>query len=258
MKKTIPIGVSPRHVHLSKDDFQQLFGSDATLTRTHDLSQKGQFASEQMIALATPVGRIERVRVLGPFRSATQVEIARSDAVRLGLDPPVRDSGDHEGTPGLTLLGPKGRVETPQGVILAQRHVHMTPADARDFSVVDKEIVFMAVATQTHDSVRSAQRTVIFGDALVRVHPDFRLDFHLDTDEANAVLARTGDQAVLFKIGSVPLQNSRKYYPKKRLYSERDVMNAARDGLFILVEKDTILTPAARDLGRAKGVLEFR
>jgi len=258
VKKPIPIGVSPRHVHLCKEDFHRLFGPEATMTRVRDLTQGGQFASEQMVILATPVGRLENVRVLGPFRSTSQVELARTEAVRLGLDPPVRDSGDHEGSPGLTIIGPAGRVEIPQGVILAQRHVHMTPADARDYDVVDKEIVFMAVAAPPSGEIKSAPRTVIFGDALIRVHESFRLDFHLDTDEANACGAQTGDLAVLFKIGSVPLSSDRRYYPKKKLYSERDVMNAARDGMVILIDNSTILTPAARDLGRARGIFEFR
>jgi putative phosphotransacetylase len=257
VKKPIPIGVSPRHVHLSKDDFHRIFGAEASLTRIRDLTQKGQFASQQSVTLATPVARIENVRVLGPFRSASQVELAKTEAVRLGLDPPVRDSGDHEGTPGITIIGPAGRVEIPQGVILAQRHVHMTPADARAYDVIDKEVVFMAVATPAGD-VPSAPRTTIFGDVLIRVDENYRLDFHLDTDEANAANVRTGDLAVLFKIGSAPVQNQRRYYEKKRLYNERDVLNALRDGAVILVETTTILTPAARDLGRAKGVFEFR
>ncbi len=258
MKKPIPVGVSPRHVHLSKDDFHRLFGLEAHLSRVRDLTQGGQYASEQVISLATPVGRIDNVRVLGPYRSATQVELAKTEAVRLDLDPPVRDSGDHEGSPGITLIGPAGRTEIARGVILAQRHVHMTAADARDYEVVDKEIVFMALAAPTDAHVKSAPRTIIFGEVLVRVHESFRLDFHLDTDEANAAGAKTGDLAVLFKIGGAPLQNDRRYYPKKKLYSERDVLNAARDGLVILVERGTMLTPAAKDLGKDKAVFEFK
>ena len=258
MKKPIPVGVSPRHVHLSKDDFHHLFGPDASLVRTKDLTQKGQFATDQFVTLATSVGRIENVRVLGPFREVSQVELALTDAVRLGLDPPVRDSGDHEGSPGITLIGSSGRVEIKQGVILAQRHVHMTPRDAREYNVVDKEIVFMALSAPTPDNLRSEPRTIIFGDVLVRVSENYRLDFHLDTDEANASSASTGDQAVLFKVGSAPSHSDKKYYPQKRLYSEHDVRKAERQGLTILVERDTILTPAARDLGRVKGLFEFR
>jgi putative phosphotransacetylase len=243
---------------LTKEHFHRLFGPDAALVRTRDLTQKGQFASEQFVTLATPVGRFDNVRVLGPFRDASQVELARTDAVRMGVDPPVRDSGDHEASPGLTLIGPAGRIELQQGVILAQRHVHMTAKNARDYDVVDKELVFMALASPTEENVRSSPRTVIFGDVLIRVHESFRLDFHLDTDEANASGARTGDMAVLFKIGSVPLHSDRKYYPEKRLYSEHDVRKAEREGLVILVERSTILTPAARDLGRRKGLFEFR
>jgi len=257
VKKPIPVGVSPRHVHLSKDDFHRLFGPDAALSRVRDLTQGGQFASEQMVTLATPLGRIEKVRVLGPYRGATQVELARTEAVRLGLEPPVRDSGDHDGTPGITVIGPAGRVDLAQGVIVAQRHVHMTPADAREYQVVDKETVFMALAAPARGT-RSASRTVIFGEVLIRVHESFQLDFHLDTDEANAAGARTGDPALLFKLGDAPVTNGRRYYPAKRLYTERDVLKAHREGLTILVEKGTILTPSARDAGREKGVLEFR
>jgi putative phosphotransacetylase len=258
LKKPIPIGVSPRHIHLSKDDFHRLFGSEATLTRTRDLTQRGQYASEQVVTLATAAGKLDHVRVLGPFRGATQVELARSDAVRLGLNPPVRDSGDHDGSPGITLIGPEGRIEIQQGVILAQRHVHMTPHDAREYKVVDKESVFMAVSVPAHTGSRSVQRTVIFGDVLIRVHENHQLDFHLDTDEANAAGVITGDLAVLFKAGSVPTQNSRNYYPQKRLYNEHDVHRAMREGRIILIEKETLLTPSARDLGREKGIFEYR
>ncbi len=258
MKKPIPVGVSPRHVHLSKEDFHRLFGPEATLSRTRDLSQKGQFASEQLVTVATSVGRIENLRILGPFRRASQVELSRTDSVRLGLNPPVRDSGDHSDSPGITLIGPAGRLDISQGVIIAQRHVHMTPKDSRDYSVVDKEVVFMALAAPIPADQRSAPRTVIFGDVLIRVHENFRLDFHLDTDEANASGALTGNDAVLFKFGDTPVNNDRKYYPQKRLYSEYDVRKAEREGSTILIEQKTLLTPSARDLGREKGLFEFR
>jgi len=258
VKKPIPVGVSPRHVHLSKEDFHRLFGADATMTRTRDLTQKGQFASEQFVTLATPVNRIERVRILGPFRSSTQVEISHSEAVRLGLYPPVRDSGDHEGSPGLTIIGPVGRTEISQGVILAQRHVHMTPKDAREYDVIEKETVFMALTPPMPKGLRSASRTLIFGDVLIRVNENYRLDFHIDTDEANASGARTGDQAVLFKLGTGPVQSERRYYPQKKLISEHDVRLAIKDGLTILIERGTIITPAALEIGRKAGVFEYR
>ena len=149
MKKPINVGVSPRHVHLSKDDFHRLFGVDATLTRTKDLSQKGQYASEQFVTIATSIGRIENLRILGPFRDASQVELAGTEAVRLGLNPPVRDSGDHEDTPGITLIGPQSRVDLKQGVILAQRHVGIL---GRTFDRSARRIEF-AVVTGTEESV---------------------------------------------------------------------------------------------------------
>jgi hypothetical protein len=134
----------------------------------------------------------------------------------------------------------------------------MTPKAARDYNVIDKEIVFMALAATPPDGMRSAPRTVIFGDVLIRVHEGYRPDFHLDTDEANASGAQTGDAAVLFKFGAAPVINKKKYYPQKRLYSEHDVLTAEREGMVILVEKDTLLTPSARDAGRIKGIFEFR
>jgi len=175
--KPIPIGISAHHVHLSADHLEALFGPGAKLTPQAELSQPGQFAGAERVTLIGPRGRIERVRVLGPVRQRTQVEIARTEEFRLGIDAPIRLSGDLDGTPGVTLEGPAGRVELDSGVICAMRHIHMSPADAMELAVRDRDIVRVRVP---------GERELIFGSVAVRVGGDYRLDMHIDTDEANA------------------------------------------------------------------------
>ncbi|NLK08445.1 MAG: phosphate propanoyltransferase [Firmicutes bacterium] len=181
-----PVGISNRHIHLSKQDMDKLFGSSHELTNIKDLSQPGQFAADETVTLVGPKGVISRVRVLGPTRAKTQVEISRTDAFGLGVRPPVRDSGDHAGSTGqVTIVGPAGAVTLQDGVILAKRHVHMTPADAERMGLKDKSIVKIRCA---------GPRALIFDEVLVRVHEDFALDVHLDTDEANAAMLNNGDE----------------------------------------------------------------
>jgi acetate kinase len=179
----IPIGVSARHVHLSRKDLDALFGEGYRLTPRSYLSQPGQYACEETVNLIGPKGRIERVRILGPLREETQVEIARTDQFRLGIDAPIRASGDLDGTPGITIEGPKGTITIPKGVICSVRHIHMSPEDALRFGLRDTDIVMIRV---------EGERPLIFGDVLVRVKPNFRLDMHIDTDEANAAGITTG------------------------------------------------------------------
>ncbi|KAF2955377.1 phosphate propanoyltransferase [Marinitoga sp. 38H-ov] len=181
----IVVGVSNRHVHLSKEDLEILFGKDYKLHPMKDLKQPGQYAAEEVVTLVGPKGSIERVRVLGPVRKETQIEISQSDAFKLGVKAPVRDSGDLDGTPGIKIIGPKGEVETKKGLILAKRHIHMLPEDAEIYGVKDKDLVYVIV--------ESGDRKLIFGDVLVRVSPKYSLEFHVDTDEANAALIKTGD-----------------------------------------------------------------
>ncbi|ODN29694.1 phosphate propanoyltransferase [Fervidobacterium thailandense] len=187
VKKPFPIvvGVSNRHVHLSREDVEILFGKDYQLTPIKDLGQPGQFACQETVTIVGPKGSIENVRVLGPERKETQVEISLTDAYRLGLNPPVRDSGDLEGTPGITIIGPKGQVTKDRGVIIAKRHIHMHTSDAEKFGVKDKDIVKVIV--------EKGDRKLIFDDVLIRVSDKFALEFHVDTDEANAALLKTGD-----------------------------------------------------------------
>lgn len=174
------VETSARHIHLCPADIETLFGAGAVLHNKKDLSQPGQFACEEKVQLVGPKGSL-MVSVLGPARKDTQVELSFTDARTLGLkDVPVRESGDVAGTPGIKLVGPAGEIELAQGVLIAKRHIHMTPADAEAFGVADKEIVSVKLDTA---------RPLIFGDVVVRVSPTYALAMHIDTDEANAACA---------------------------------------------------------------------
>lgn len=188
-KPQIPVGISARHIHVSPEDLATLFGPGHELQVYKDLSQPGQYAAQETVDLVTEKGTFKKVRILGPTRKSTQVEIALTDAMKLGVVPPVRDSGDLKGSPGLTIVGPKGEVKLTEGVIAACRHVHMTPADAAKFGVKDKEVVKVSVGGDS--------RCLIFDKVLVRVNENFRLEMHLDTDEGNAAGAKTGDSATI-------------------------------------------------------------
>ena len=180
-------------MHLTQEHVELLYGAGHKLTRHTDLSQPGQFSCKEQVALVGPKGRIERVRVLGPVRKATQVEIAMTEQFKLGVLPPVRESGDIAGTPGCTLEGPAGSVALERGVICALRHIHMTPADALRYGVRDKSVVRVRI---------SGDRELVFGDVLVRVDPSFKLAMHIDTDEANAASVQTGAQGFIEGIQS--------------------------------------------------------
>jgi len=179
----VPIGISNRHVHLAAEHIALLFGQGHELTKTKDLSQPGQYACEEQVALVGPKGTLPGVRVLGPARKATQVELALTDAYKLGVKPPVRDSGDHSGTPGIEIVGPAGRVQLEAGVIIAARHIHMTPADAQKFGVKDGDHVRVRV---------DGPRAGVFDHVLIRVSPTYALDMHVDTDEGNAFMLQNG------------------------------------------------------------------
>ena len=178
----IQLEASGRHVHVTKDQAQQLFGH--SLTPKRPLSQPGQYLSNERLTIIGPKGQFQNVAVLGPERSEAQVEISLTDGRELGLTPPIRPSGSVANSPGITLVGPKGQITLPQGVIAAQRHIHMTPDDAAHMGVTDKQIVKLQTFTQ---------RPLIFEDVLVRVSPDYATFAHLDYDEANACGFRNGD-----------------------------------------------------------------
>ncbi|MBO8137391.1 MAG: phosphate propanoyltransferase [Desulfotomaculum sp.] len=180
----VPVGISNRHVHLSEEHIEKLFGPGYQLTKLKDLSQPGQYACEETVMLVGPKGVIEKVRVLGPARKQSQVEITVTDSFKLGVKAPLRDSGDLEGSAPITLVGPKGTLSLEEGAIIAARHIHMHTSEAEELGLKDGDKV----------SVRAkGPRGIIFGDVLIRVSDKFKLEMHVDTDEANAVGLRNGD-----------------------------------------------------------------
>lgn len=181
----VPVGISNRHLHLTQEHIEILFGAGHQLTRTKDLSQPGQFATEETVTLVGPKGSMPGVRVLGPARKATQIELAATDTFKLGVKPPVRDSGELAGTPGLELVGPAGKVQLTEGTIIAARHIHMTPEDAQKYNLKDGDHVKVSV---------SGPRAGVFERVLIRVSPNYALDMHVDTDEGNAFGLKNGDQ----------------------------------------------------------------
>ena len=176
MAKKILVETSARHIHVCEATLKTLFGEGATLTNKKDLSQPGQFACEEKVEVVGPKGSL-KMSVLGPARGADQVEISLTDARSIGVSAPVRESGDIAGSGACILRGPCGEVEIAQGVIAAKRHIHLTPADAEEFGVTDKQIVKVKLDTP---------RALIFDDVVVRVSPSFAAAMHIDTDESNA------------------------------------------------------------------------
>lgn len=176
--KQVLIETSARHIHVSQEDLEILFGTGHELTEKKALSQPGQFACEERIAVIGAKGSFPAVSILGPTRPETQVELSASDARSIGVAAPIRESGDTVGSGKCTIKGPKGEVDLEQGVIVAKRHIHMTPEDAEKFGLEDKQIVDV--------KVKSADRSLVFGDVVVRVNAAYALAMHIDTDEANA------------------------------------------------------------------------
>lgn len=172
------VETSAHHIHVTKEVLEQLYGKDAKLTNKKDLSQPGQFACVEKVTVVGPRGEMA-MSILGPERPETQVEISLTDARKLGIAAPIRESGNIEGTPGCKLVGPAGECEIPCGVIAAKRHIHLTPADAEEMGVQDKQIVSVKVGEETG-------RSLVFGDVVVRVSPKYAAAMHIDTDEANA------------------------------------------------------------------------
>lgn len=192
MARKIPIETSVRHIHLSEVDYKILFGENANINFLQELSQPGQYVTDARVTVKGPKSSFERVAVLGPFRKQTQVEIAVTDARKLGIPSCIRQSGDIEGTPGCTLIGPAGELELKEGVIVAKRHIHMAPVDAIRMHVHDNDNVFVIV--------KSFERALIYADVVVRVDPGFRLAMHIDTDEANAFANDESPEGVILKL----------------------------------------------------------
>ena len=192
MGTAVPIETSARHMHISESDFKILFGEDASLSYKAPLSQPGQYVSGERLTVRGPKGSFENIAVLGPYRRETQVELYMTDTRKLGVPAMIRQSGDTKGTPGCTLIGPKGTLEIDHGVIVAKRHIHMTPVQAAQFNVKDNDEVFVIM--------ESFERSLIFADVVVRVSPDFALAMHVDTDEANAFANENDPTGVILKL----------------------------------------------------------
>lgn len=188
----IPIETSARHMHICEEDFHILFGDDAELTYKSKLSQPGQYVCEERVTIKGPKGSFENVALLGPYRPETQVEISMTDSRKLGVPGIIRQSGDTKDTPGCTLIGPKGSLELDHGVIVAKRHIHMTPVQAIQMNVKDNDEVFVIM--------ESFERSLIFADVVVRVSPKFALAMHVDTDEANAFANDNQPTGVILKL----------------------------------------------------------
>jgi acetate kinase len=195
---TIPIAISARHLHLTQESVEQLFGAGYKLSEKAPLSQPDQFAANETVTIVGPKNSIERVRILGPCRNLNQLEISRTDEFFIGIDAPVRASGKVENTPGIKIVGPKGELTIKEGVICAWRHIHMTPEDAEIFGVEDGDIVEV--------EVKNGSRPLTFGNVLIRVSPKFKLEMHIDTDEANAAeLSQNAEGALLHTEGTATL-----------------------------------------------------
>ena len=180
MGLAIPIETSARHIHMCRSDFEALFGTGAELTYKADLSQPGQFVAQERLTIQGPKGSFENVAILGPFRKETQLEISMTDSRKLGIPGVIRQSGDTAGSPGCTLIGPNGSLTIDHGVIVAKRHIHMTPVQAIQMNV--------------------KERSLIYADVIVRVSPDYALAMHVDTDEANAFANDNHPTGVILKL----------------------------------------------------------
>lgn len=181
MAKNFIVETSARHVHVTQEHLEILFGKGAALTHKKDLSQPGQFACEERVTIVGPKKELANVSILGPVRPATQVELSATDARSIGIAAPIRESGDVAGSGACKIVGPCGEVEISEGVIVAKRHIHLTPADAEELEVKDKDVVWVKLETEG--------RKAILGDVVVRVSDKFARAMHIDTDEANAVCA---------------------------------------------------------------------
>jgi putative phosphotransacetylase len=184
--KNVHIGVSARHIHLSNEHIEALFGEGHTLNVFKELSQPGQFAAVEVVSVQGPKGQLDKIRILGPARGETQLEISRTDAFALGINPPLRQSGHIEGTPGIKIIGPDGEVDLEKGVIVAARHIHFHTKDALTWGITDRQMLNVKL---------NGERPLIFENVLARVSDQFSLDLHIDTDEANAAGVKTDDFA---------------------------------------------------------------
>ncbi len=234
----VPIGVSARHVHICRDDAVRLFGGEPTLDR--ELTQPGEFAAKERVNLCTAAGMIPNVRILGPCRGRTQVELSRTDCFTLGIPAVIRLSGNLEGTPGLTIVGPRGSISLADGVIVAARHLHITTAEARRHRL-EKGMRVKAVV--------GGERGGSLHEVIVRPGDRMRLELHLDTDEANAFNVQTGDTARIIK----PADNTREV--RHTYICVDDIRELIRQEQRLHLREDQKLTPAARELALKHNLL---
>lgn len=248
-----PVAISARHIHLSKNDFEHLFGLGKTMTRKKDLSQPSQFACEETVELAGPKGSIKKVRVLGPPRNETQAEISVSDSFLLGIKPEIRMSGNIEATPGCTIIGPSGRMTIHRGVIVAARHVHLSEEQAAVYKLKEGDVI----------SVKTpSPRKSIIGNIAVRISKNFDLEIHLDTDEANGngilcgtILEASGKGTMPEEAQASPQNAASPGTAALELITERDINNAlARGETAIYCSAKGFISPAARDRAKEKGI----
>lgn len=190
MEKFVPVNMSNRHIHVSKEHLEILFGDGHELTNVKDLSQPGQYACDEKVDIEGPRSALKGVRILGPVRPNTQVEISMFDARTMGVEAMVRPSGKIEDTPGCTIIGPKGKVEIKEGVIVAARHLHLHTSDSEKFGLKDKDIIRVKIGDE---------RALILENVIVRVHPDFALDMHIDIEEGNAAGIQNGAQGEIIR-----------------------------------------------------------
>ena len=183
----VPVGISNRHVHFTREDFKAVFGAAAEPVLFRRLRQPGFYAASELVTIQSPKGVIKNVRMIGPYRPYTQVEISLGDARMLGLEPPIRDSGKLENSPGIKIIGPKGSVDISRGVILSKRHIHFAPKDA--------EFLKMKDGTEVRVRCGAGDRTTVFERVLCRVSDKFALELHVDVEEANAAGLKNGDPA---------------------------------------------------------------
>ncbi|MGX6443277.1 phosphate propanoyltransferase [Neobacillus sp. K501] len=191
-EKKVPIAASNRHIHLSQAHLERLFGRGYQLNKLKDLSQPNQFAAKETVTLIGPKGKISNVRILGPARGSTQAEVSLFDGFTLGIKPPLRNSGDIKGSARITIQGPRGQISIEEGLICAARHIHMHTSDGEAFGLTDGDIVQVKV---------DGERGIIFSNVLIRVAPNYKLEMHIDIDEANAANITNGQLGEILHFG---------------------------------------------------------
>jgi len=242
----VRVAVSARHLHISTEDFETLFGTDQELTSLREISQPGQFAADQQVRIVGPGGAIDDVRIVGPARARTQIELAASDYRALGVDAPVRHSGDLEGSAGIRVEGPAGIIELTEGAIVTARHLHLGPNCAKRLGLVDGERVDIFLG--------EGERRCMLSGVLVRTGERHATELHIDTDEAHACGVKSGDEVTLVRNETEQAEVDETPKAGRQLVTERDVNALAATGQTLSDGGEYLITPAAKDRARALGV----